>query len=383
MRWLSTLSRRDRQMLAVAAVCGALLVVVVGVFGPAKEGSPVPSTYSSGTHGARAAYLLLQRAGYHVVRSTTPLKQIAGKSTPDTTYIFADPFLGQIQDARKQVKDILAHGGRVLATGVTGALLLPGKHKNLLNQAFNVACAAQPEGLSTIASSGRVRIVEEASWGLPTATQRVAYRCGNDPVVVTYSSGKGTVVWWASSSPLENGTIEQAGNLNLLLNSIGPRATTRVIWDESLHDASPSLLSWTAGTVLPYVWWQFALAALLLIFSFSRRSGPLRPDPVVRRAAPLEFAQSLGSLYQKAGAANVAVTVAYQNFRLRLERKAGIAMQATAEEAAEMALRRYPGHPEAATVIRAAANVTDESRQAEQDALRLVQALQDAEKVII
>lgn len=383
MSWLGGLSRRDRQLLTISAVCAALLIVVVAVFGPAKEGSPIPSTYSNATHGARAAYLLLQRAGYHLVRSTTPLDKLAGKTTPDTTYIFADPFFGQVQDARKQVKEILARGGRVLATGVTGALLLPGKHKNLVDESFNVPCTARPEGLSAMASSGDVRIVEEATWKMPSAERRVVYRCGNDPVVVTFPVGKGTVVWWASSSPLENGTIEQAGNLNLLLNSIGPRATTRVIWDESLHGASPWIWSRTVGTAFPYALWQFGLAALLLVFSFSRRSGPLRPDPVVRRAAPLEFAQSLGSLYEKARAANVAVTVAYQNFRLRLERKAGIAMQATAEEAAKTVLRRYPRNPEIARVIQMAGRISDESRLAEQDALKLVQALQDAEKVII
>ena len=382
MSWLGGLSRRGRQLLIAAAVCGALLILVVGVFAPAKESSPVPSTYSSGTHGARAAYLLLRRAGYPVVQSTTPLGKLAGKTTPETTYIFADPFPGQIQDARKQVKEILSRGGRVLATGMTGALLL-GKHKYLMGTSFELPCTAKPEGLSGIAASGPVRMVEEAAWQRPGAGQRVVYRCGYDPVVVTYSVGKGTVVWWASASPLENGTIEQAGNLNLLLNSIGPRATTHVIWDETLHGASPSLLSWTKGTVLPYVWWQFGLAALLLIFSFSRRSGALRPDPVVRRAAPLEFAQSLGSLYEKARAANVAVTVAYQNFRLRLEKKAGIAMQATAEQAAETVLRRYPRNPEIARVIQAAARVSDESRLSEHDALKLVQALQDAERVII
>lgn len=380
MSWLATLSRRDRRFVAITGVCAALLIVVIAVFGPARESSPTPSTYSNGIHGARATYLLLERTGYHVVRSTVPLGEIADKATPETTYIFAEPFFGQISAAKKQVKEILARGGRVLVTGFSGALLLPQKHPHLQAQSFSVACNAQPEGLSGLAAPGAIRIVEEASWKLSGPAQRAVYRCGKDPVVVTFPMEKGTVVWWASASPLENGTIGQEGNLALLLNSIGPRATTRVVWDESLHGAVPSLLSWTAGTVLPWVWWQFGLASLLLVFSFSRRSGPRRPDPVVMRAAPLEFAQSLGGLYQKAGAANVAVVVAYQDFRLRLEKKAGIAMQMPAEMAAETVLRRYPQRPEVAKVISMAADATEEIRMTERDALHLVQALQEAEQ---
>lgn len=379
MSGLSALSGRDRLLLIFICMCAVLLIVAIAVFGPARDTNTVPSTYSNGSHGARAAYLLLQRAGYDVTQSIAPLNSIVDKTTPRTTYIFADPFYGQTQDASQEVKKILARGGHVLVTGVTGALLLGKKHVPLDPQSFQVVCNARPEGLSKLASAGPVEMAEEAAWKLSGPEQRAAYRCGNDPVVVTFPMEKGTVVWWASSSPLENGTIARAHNMDLLLASIGPRSTTKVIWDESLHGAGRSLLSWTAGTVLPYVGWQFLLAGVLLIFSFSRRSGPLRPDPVVMRAKPLEFAQSLGSLYRKAGGANVAVVVAYQNLRMRLERKAGIAARLTGADAAAAILRRYPGKAEAARVVETAAAVSEEMRLKEQDALRLVQALKDAE----
>lgn len=383
MSWLGGMNGRDRLLLAFIGVCAVVVIVVVAVFGPARETSTVPTTYSNAPAGARAAYLLLKRTGYDVTRSTGPLKSIAGKTTPDTTYIFADPYYSQAQDASTEVKDILARGGRVLLTGITGAMLLGDKRPPVTPMAFDVPCDAQPEGLSALASSGQVRMVAEAAWKVSGPEQRVVYRCGKDPVIVTFPMGKGEVVWWSSPSPLENGTIAQAHNMDLLLESIGPRSTTKVVWDESLHGAGQSLLSWTTGTVLPYVWWQFALAALLLILSFSRRRGPLRPDPVVIRAKPLEFAQSLGSLYRKAGAANVAAVVAYQNFRLKLEKKSGISMQATGTEAAAAILRRYPGKTAAAKVVEAAAAASEDTRMREQDALKLVQSLRDAENELI
>lgn len=337
----SGLTRRDKQLLTIAISCAALLIVVIAVFGPPREDDGVPSSYSNAPHGARAAFLLLRRSGYRVAQSVDPLEQVAARATPQTTFVFADPSYGQVEDARGAVKEILDRGGRVVVTGFSGSLLLPGT--NLARAEMNpYPCTATPRGLSALAGSGDVQMVAEAAWRETRPGDDVAYRCDDEAVAVTFASGKGAVVWWASASPLENGSIDKAGNLALLLNSVGPRQTTRVVWDESLHGATPSVWSYTAGTVLPWVWWQAGVVALLLVFSFSRRSGPLRPDPVVQRATPLEFVRSLGAVYHKAGAANAAVSTAYQGFRLRLERAAGVSLQASALEAFQAVERRYP-----------------------------------------
>lgn len=379
MSWWSNMSRRDRQMLTVTGVLGALLIAVIAVVGPTQDQGGVPSTFSNGVHGARAAYLLLKDSGYNVVRSVDPLTKVAGTAAPQMTFVFADPFFDQVDDARQSVKEILQRGGRVVVTGFTGALLLPGKRKDPVGLTYNRPCISSPSGLSAVAGSGEIHIAEEAVWEAETPNQQVAYRCGKDPVVITFPLEKGTVVWWASSSPLENATIRDGGNLALLLNSLGPRATTHVIWDESLHGATPSLWSYTAGTVFPYLGWQFALAALLLLFSFSRRSGPLRPDPVVRRAAPLEFVRSLGGLYEKADATNVAVTVAYQDFRLRLERTTGIGTRMPVQEAADALQRRYPAFTGIEQMMESAEQAEGGTPLTRKAALTLVQALQKTE----
>jgi hypothetical protein len=119
--------------------------------------------------------------------------------------------------------------------------------------------------------------------------------------------------------------------LALFLNSIGP-LSNHVVWDESLHGSSRSLWSYADGTPIHLFWAQLALVAVLLLFSYSRRSGPLRPDPIVSRAAPLEFVVSLGSLYQKADATNVAVAIAYQRFRHQLEKQSGVGQSLSASD---------------------------------------------------
>jgi hypothetical protein len=63
---------------------------------------------------------------------------------------------------------------------------------------------------------------------------------------------------------------------------------------------------------------RLILVAILLLLSNSHRSGPLLPDPFVARDVQLEFGHSLGALYEKAGATNTTVRVAYDRFRLML-----------------------------------------------------------------
>jgi hypothetical protein len=377
------LTRGDKRLLTITASCVMLLIVLIAVFGPSQdEKSLVPSSYSNGPHGARAAYLLLERSGYHVVRSTDALSSVAWSASPNTTYVFAEPFYEQTQDARDAVKEILDRGGRVLATGYAGALLLPDQHAGpLVNSGLDL-CTATASGLSAVASSGEVRFSLASTWTRTDPDQEVAYRCAGNPVVVTYPSGTGKVIWWASATPLENGTIADQGNIALLLNSLGPRETTHVVWDESLHGASPSLLSYTTGTVLPFLWWQCALVALLVVLSAARRSGPLRADPSVSRAAPLEFVRALGSLYRKAGATSVAVAVAYQSLRVTISRVAGIDSDAPARDAATAVAQRFAISAEELEQTLAAAHAGQGARLSERNALALVRKLQAVEQTL-
>ena len=381
MTWLAAFSRRDRQMLVITGCAAALLIAVLAIWGPNQRDNGIPTSDSNAPHGAHAAYLLFEKLGYHITRSTDPLAKVAASATSDTTFIFADPFFQSDDDARDAVQQILSRGGRVVVTGFTGALLLSREHPAVSLQDPHPGCKAHPVGLSTLASSGDVLIDVSAVWTGHAPQQEVAYRCGDDAVVVIWPSEKGTVVWWSSASPLENAGVADANNMELLLHSVGPRATTRIVWDESLHGALPSQWSYASGTFLPLLWCQCALIALFLVFSFSRRSGPLRPDPVVRRAEPLEFVRSLGSLYRKAEATNVAVSVAYRAFRLRLQWSTGIGILASPETAVDAMLRRYPQtNPDLRNVLESAEKAADGPPLKESSALRLVLHLQDAER---
>jgi hypothetical protein len=254
--------------------------------------------------------------------------------------VFAEPFLKNVTDARETVKALLEKGTRVLVTGYTGGLLVPGNAVEARRYSSS-PCDAEANGFGPLASSGTIRMTPQARWKQSRPLQQVDYTCRDDAVAVTYRSGKGTVIWWASSLPLENSGLQQADNLVFFLNSIGPPATTHIFWDESLHGDSPSLLSYTRGTPLHWIGWQLVLVAALLLWSYGRRSGPLRPDPITPRTTQIEFVHSLGSLYQAAGANQLAVNSAYQHFRQRLERLFAIPQNSSAQELGPALARHF------------------------------------------
>lgn len=380
--WIGNIDARDRKLLAGSGVLFAILIVVLASLSHSRQRDqdPTPYSYSTGEHGAKAAFELLLKAGYKVERQNVPLSEIIDQIDNRTTLVIAEPDWGNILDARPIVKQALERGARVLATGPSGAILLPDNHIDMQSRDMQ-NCEDEANGFGEIANSGNVQIRGTAAWQQTQPLQRVEYTCKGHAVVVTYGSGKGEVVWWASAFPLENAGIQHKNNLALLLNSIGP-LSNRVIWDESLHGDARSLWSYADGTAMWLIWGQLALVALLLLFSFSRRSGPLRPDPIVSRAAPLEFVYSLGSLYQKAGATNVAVSVAYQRFRHKLERQFAVAHWLPADSPALLAAMTAHIGGAAAGIQKdlvACENATGGENVPELKALSLVQAMHDDE----
>jgi hypothetical protein len=219
----------------------------------------------------------------------------------------------------------------------------------------------------------------EATWKLDNPAARVDYTCGGHPAVVEYEWGKGHIVWWASSTPLENGSLARAHNLDLLLNSLGSREGHRFYWDESLHGDIRSKWSYAGGAAWNLLWIGLPVLGLLIIFSFSRRSGPVRDLPPPARATPIEFLDALGSLYRNAGAASTAVSIAWERFRRHSLRLCGRgASKMGAAELAAAIRRRFPLADES---LEADLVACEEAGWAEtanpRQALKLIQTLHD------
>jgi len=149
------------------------------------------------------------------------------------------------------------------------------------------------------------------------------------------------VIWWASPSPISNGSIRDKGNMAFFLNSIGAPENSRVLWDEYFHGARGSLGSYILGTPLPWAALQIGVAFLAILLTFSRRSGAKRAPAADSRLSPLEFVETLGDLYQSARAAPAAVGVSYRRFRFALSRKLAMAPAAKLSDISRAAAIRF------------------------------------------
>jgi hypothetical protein len=325
MKFLSSLDSADRKLLLWSVGIALVLAVAIGFLMPSSNNNdnPLPSTYLAGQHGARAAYETLLRSNYQIERWERPLMELAAQAGPQTVVIFAEPLTREASNI-KAVRQILERGGRVLSTGEMGGYILPGEASAPTEEFTLAACQLEPEGLGSLASTGEVWMVPGATWDVGNPAQRVNYSCAGHPAVVEYEWGKGHVVWWAGSTPLENGSLSRGNNLDLLLNSLGPREGHHFYWIESLHGEIRSTLSYASGPSLTLLWTGMIGMFILIVFSFSRRNGPMRDLPLPARATPIEFLEALGSLYRNAGAASTAVAIALERFRRQTLRLCGL-----------------------------------------------------------
>jgi hypothetical protein len=213
--------------------------------------------------------------GMNAQRWEEPPFRLAELPPARTTLIFAAPAAKPSRAERKALKQFVENGGRVLFCGRTFLDFFP----ELIPQK-----------------------VEKDVWA------------------TTY--GAGELIRWQTATPLTNSGIQDEHNLTLFLNSVGVGSREVAIWDEYFHGERGSL--WGYILRVPAIRWGLLPATVLLssiLFTFSRRRGPVIPAVKISRLSPLEFVESLGILYRKAKAAAVPVEVNWRELRLQLLRK--------------------------------------------------------------
>jgi hypothetical protein len=340
------LNRVDQKILWIAAVAFVVLVVVAWlVVAPDNENETIPSTYASGSFGAKAAFLLLQETGYHVERWEQPLKEIGtGKNK---TLILAEPSLFYANDLERGALDkFIGSGGRLIAIGPSVEWLLPrlGQQPYIgFNPARKIVWekfpARAPSEITHAAS--QIAMVPQASWQSSTSAL-ILYGTEKDSVVVTYPYGEGKVIWWAATTPLTNAGIKEPGNLEFFLACLGDKNTVQILWDEYYHGFSRSAKATYESKLSGGLAAQLALLAVAILWTFSRRSGPLRPAAPEVRLSPLEFVETLGGLYEHAHASPVAVDICYQRFLYWVAKRLGMSTQASLDDLELAARSRWP-----------------------------------------
>jgi hypothetical protein len=206
------------------------------------------------------------------------------------------------------------------------------------------------------------------------------------PVVVSWRIGEGRILWWTAATPLTNSGISREGNLNLFLNAMNSplpdeRSAVQIYWDEYFHGQRTSLWSYVRKTPVASGLVQIAVLGLIVFLTFGRRSGPVVLPPVVSRLSPLEFVDTLGGLYERAGAEPAVVGFVYLRFRATLARQLRVSSSASDGELADAVHGRLGWKESGLKTTMARALVASRARKvAPEEALGLIRELERYEE---
>lgn len=374
------LDSADRKLLIGVGILFVVLVVVSAIISPPQitGASAIPSSYSASWDGAKGAFLLLQNLGYNVSRWEQPPTRLP-QAAANEVLILAEPEQPPSEEERFAITEFLENGGRIIATGSSASDFLPGASK--FEQGNSLEDKEDFDAMvpSRITRGARqITMVAPENWAPLSLRQIVVYGNENTAAVVTYQFGKGEVIWWAAPTPLTNGGILDSGNLAFFLNCVGSPGGVHVLWDEYFHGVRGSLWGFFAHTPVFWGMAQFGLVFLAILFTYSRRLGPIRPPVRQSRLSPLEFVDTLGDLYASAHVETAAVGIAYQRFRSVLTRKLGLPANAAVSELAKSASANLGW--EEAPLLHALSQCELASKSGDAhrpDAIKLVQQLHD------
>jgi hypothetical protein len=200
--------------------------------------------------------------------------------------------------------------------------------------------------------------------------------------VVEYRVGRGEVIWWASETPATNAGVREPGNLEFVLACVGD-VHRRILWDEYVHGYRATLPASLIASPFKWAAAQLTLLAAAVLLTYSRRSGPIIAAQVEDRRSPLEFVRTLSALYQRAGAASIAVDIGYQRFRHALTRRLGMTSAASVDDLQRAVRDRWHLDDRAfGDLLRACESARDDPRLPVGVALDLTHALWDYSRTL-
>jgi hypothetical protein len=368
--------------LVVVLVAAALMLLVAGataVFAPPDEGIGVRgSSLSSSAAGAKAGFLLLRRLGYVVQRTFDPMVALGADPATDVLVLMAP------QQPPSDL-DIAALTRFVESGGVVLVAEQPAWLPSMVGQVErrSMATTPTPVAASPLAlGAPTIRMDHLSGHGEPSPPYATIYADARGAAVVAARIGRGRVIYWASALPATNAAIDEPGHVELLVNAIGPPLDRRVLWDEHYHGYRRSAWSYASGTPLPAALAQLGVIGLAAVITVSFRRRPLRAVPEPPRTAPLEFVDTMGGLYERAGATTTAVSVALAHLRRRLLAVSGLPADVDDATLARGAAARAGQSAEALAALLARAGDAARGPLTAAAALPVVRSLQEASRAV-
>ena len=324
------LAPKDRKILIIGGVAILALFSVAAFIQPEDDLEEAhPSSYSAKSGGAKATYLLLQELGYKVDRWTRDPKELADSAEGSLLMLTSPEWLSDRESSKDAVRKFLANGGTVFATGYSSGWLLPDSGAmpswgSQFRKSWDTYPAAAPSDITR--SAPEITMPPRGQWyELPPGAVPL-YGKDKTVVAVQYPYGKGKVIWIASAAPISNAGLKIEANVRFLAAMLAAVHAQRVFWWEYEGEAGPR--SNYGGPVTWAVTAQLSLLFLFSLWSFARRSGPIRPAVVPSRLSSLEFVEALAGLYRGRRAGQTVAATAYRKFRATANRKLGTATSA-------------------------------------------------------
>ncbi len=319
------LNQKDRKLFLGAGFVFILLVVTAFVLSSSDGGqAEYPSSYSSASGGAKAAYLLLSETGYKIQRWERPLSDLPLGPTKTFTVVLAEPEEAPTREERERLKTFISQGGHVIATGVFAGTLLP-KNESvpdiLSGMTWKKATSLSPSQITRAAP--QIVLAPRAYWQASTAAYSALRRWRpHGSREISLRTRRGSVVGCGHAS--HQCGIERAWQPGILSGMSGRSKTRNSLG--RIH----SRLSTNAG------WFHCPLAGEVAFRPISTSGGgnrcdvlaPQWPDLCAEdRGTPItdRICADTRGLYERAGTASVAVDICYRRFRYWLTRRLGVA----------------------------------------------------------
>ena len=356
-----------------------LVAGATAVLAPPDEGIGVRgSSLSSGAAGAKAGFLLLRRLGYVVQRTFDPMVSLAANPATDVLVLMAPQQPPSNLDIAALTRFVEAGGVVIVAEQASWLPSLVGRPARRSTATNPIAVAVSPLALGAPA----IRMDHLSGPGEPEPPFATIYADARGAAVAAARLGRGRVIYWASALPATNAAIDEPGHVELLVNAIGPPLDRRVLWDEHYHGHRRSAWSYASGTPLPAALAQLGVIGLAAVATVSFRRRPLRAVPDPPRTAPLEFVDTMGGLYERAGATTTAVAVALAHLRRRLVAASGLPADVDDTMLARGAADRAGQSPEALAALLTRARDAARGPLTVAAALPVVRSLQEASLAI-
>ena len=300
---------------------------------PGREMLPHRTVTSARPSGWKALRLLLEKQG----ATTKLLRQPATKWARDQRLIVTGPAYSSPGQKINSWTDEEARAARAWVMAGGTLIVFADEGTPLLN-AFDVTWEGEGKQLEAIPclpseALGGVHAIAASDAGKLNSTSGrgiALLRANGDSFVQVLSSGQGKVVVIASPGFIDNSHIGRADNARLaiqLIQRIGPSGST-VYFDEFRQGFEDGKSFWEiVGPSGQRLAWQLAGVLLLLAWSAGTRFGLACPLPANRRLSS-EYVASLGDLYRRAGARDLALEAAAHRLRHDLAGRTGLSHDA-------------------------------------------------------